>query len=89
MSKYKRLDVRIPIALYEKIQKIAEETNQPPAPRTGQPSLAPVVVSLLEMGLTYFEDENNLHEFTPNELRLRQELFAAIDKKFEEIKGNG
>lgn len=57
MSSKKRLDVAFPIEVYEKIKAIAIETNQPRHHKSGEVTLTPVVLNLINLGLERLAEE--------------------------------
>lgn len=50
-EKVTRIDVRIPNEIYEQIEIIAKETNQPLHHRSGKPIVTPIILNLINLGL--------------------------------------
>lgn len=92
MDKYQRLDLRIPSNIYYQIKTIAYSTNQPLAPRTQEPSLAPIVIELIKLGLKSMDedkhtnsninvDDSFFEEFEANLLlKLKQYINSIVEQ---------
>lgn len=88
----KRCDVRVPIHLYEEIEKIAvEEYNAPNYHKTGRPQVSGTIIELLKLGIATLKGEvsdklsdkvaNNLS----NEIFNLQSRFDELEKKFNAL----
>lgn len=86
----KRVDLRIPIKMYEKLEKMAEEANMPFTPKTknmGNPTraLTPVLLKLIELGLEVIEDDNSkLLQCLDNSQLIEDKIFKRLEKRLQE-----
>jgi hypothetical protein len=81
-SKITRVDVRIPNEIYEKINQIAIETNQPLHHRSGKPVVTPIILNLINLGLEALSQE----DFNSESLSDKLSAFNRINLKSIEEK---
>ncbi len=93
-EKITRVDVRIPNEIYQKIEAIAKETNQPLHHRSGKPVITPIILNLIKLGLeAVSQDDFNLESLTSqvsvnyriNIADIEQKLLASLLDKLEEL----
>ena len=81
-EKITRVDVRIPNEIYEQINQIAIETNQPVHHRSGKPVVTPIILNLINLGLEAVEKEDfNLERLTDKQSGKNQIYLKAIEDK--------
>ena len=79
-EKITRVDVRIPNEIYEQINQIAIETNQPVHHRSGKPVVTPIILNLINLGLEAVEKEDfNLESLTDKQSGINQIDIKAIE----------
>ncbi|WP_330205497.1 hypothetical protein [Cyanobacterium sp. Dongsha4] len=89
-----RVDVRVPLGMYEKIEILAEKTNQPFTPKTKNTNnpkraVTPIILKLIEVGLKAIdEDSSMLSEdlVTPdndNSDTIENRIFERLEKRLE------
>ncbi|WP_133117796.1 hypothetical protein [Cyanobacterium aponinum] len=98
-----RVDVRVPLNMYERIEILAEKTNQPFTPKTKNTDnpkrvVTPIILKLVELGLGVIEeDSSKLIEdlVTPEidnsetiENRIFERLEKRLDSKLDELIGD-
>ncbi len=93
-EKITRVDVRIPNEIYQKIEAIAKETNQPVHHRSGKPVITPIILNLINLGLeAVSQDDFNLESLTSkvsvnyqiNISEIEQKLLASLETQLEEL----
>ena len=81
-EKITRVDVRIPNEIYEQINQIAIETNQPVHHRSGKPVVTPIILNLINLGLEAVEKKDfNLESLTDKLSGINQIDIKAIEDK--------
>ncbi|WPF90496.1 recombinase family protein (plasmid) [Cyanobacterium aponinum AL20118] len=98
-----KVDLRVPLNMYEKIEILAEKTNQPFTPKTKNTdnpkrAVTPIILKLVELGLGVIEeDSSKLIEdlVTPEkdnsetiENRIFERLEKRLDSKLDELIGD-
>lgn len=93
-DKITRIDVRIPNDIYQKIEQIAIETNQPLHHRSGKPVVTPIILNLLNLGLEATAKEDfNLESLTDKqsgtnrikEAEIEKKILASLEDKLESL----
>ena len=93
-EKITRVDVRIPNEIYQKIEAIAKETNQPVHHRSGKPVITPIILNLINLGLeAVSQDDFNLESLASkvsvnyqiNIAEIEQKLLASLLAKLESM----
>ena len=93
-EKVTRIDVRIPNDIYEQIEKIAVETNQPVHHRSGKPVVTPIILNLINLGLeAVSKEEFDLEVLTDkvsanNRIDLKQIEERVIETVSDKLSGN-
>ena len=78
---FKRCDVRVPIDLYNEIEKIAvEEYNAPLYHKTGKPQVSSTIIELLKLGI-----ENLRGEVSDNIPDTLSDKVRELESKIEQI----
>lgn len=77
-SEVTRVDLRIPNHLFEEIEKLAIETNQPLHHRTGKIITTPVILNLIQLGLKSVRQDNVEVQAIASKDSLKE---AEIEKK--------
>lgn len=72
-----RVDLRIPIDLYARLQEVADAMGIKPHHATGRPMIAPVILELIEIGLRYYQVDDRIEKILS---QLREELAVLISK---------
>ena len=54
-----RCDIRIPVAIYSKLEALAVSKNSKLHHITGRPMVSPIILDLLEVGLRHWESEKS------------------------------
>ncbi|PHV60988.1 recombinase family protein [Cyanobacterium aponinum] len=89
-----KVDLRVPLGMYERIEILAEKTNQPFTPKTKNTdnpkrAVTPIILKLVELGLGVIEeDSSKLIEdlVTPekdNSESIENRLFERLEKRLE------
>ncbi|MBD2395966.1 recombinase family protein [Cyanobacterium aponinum FACHB-4101] len=89
-----RVDVRVPLAMYERIEVLAEKTNQPFTPKTKNTAnpkrvVTPIILKLVELGLKAIDedssklDEDLVTQDIDNSESIENRLFVRLEKRLE------
>ncbi|WP_330205484.1 hypothetical protein [Cyanobacterium sp. Dongsha4] len=89
-----RVDVRVPLGIYERIELLAEKTNQPFTPKTKNTDnpkrvVTPIILKLVELGLKAIDEDSSMltEELvttdTDNSETIENRLFERLEKRLE------
>jgi len=80
-----RIDLRIPSKIYEEIEAIAKETNQPLNPKSKKPIVTPIIVNLLKYALENRGGNYSGLDLKPRELELERRLTLKLNQEIEAL----